>query len=174
MAEGPEWLTTLVAEYNDYPEPGVLFRDLGPVWASSAATARVAMALAAGAGDATAVAGIEARGFIAGMAVAQRLGVGFVALRKPGKLPGETLRRSYSLEYGHDELELQVGALDSTDRVLIVDDVIATGGTAAAAAELVTEAGADVHSIRAVIELVALGGRDRIGNRQVEAIWSID
>ena len=119
------------------------------------------------------VVGIEARAFLAGMITAQRLGVGFVAARKPGKLPGQVEGVDYALEYGFDRLEVQVGAISADDRVVIVDDVIATGGTAAAAAALVDRMGGRVAGIRAVLELSALGGRDALAPHPVSSLWEI-
>ena len=116
---------------------------------------------------------MEARGFLAGLITAQRLGVGFVAARKPGKLPGETLSMAYDLEYGTDTLEIQRGALTAGERVLIVDDVIATGGTAVAAVKLVEKAGAEVVGIRAIMELVGLGGAKLLDGYDVSVLWEV-
>lgn len=170
----PTWLVQSVNEIPDFPKPGVLFRDLSPLWRSSSATSRCAIALADGLTDVDVVIGMEARGFLVGLVTAQRLGVGFVAARKPGKLPGEVLSVSYDLEYGTDALEIQVGALEAGDRVVIVDDVIATGGTALATIKLVEEAGAVVAGIRAIMELRALGGRDRLDGYDVSSLWVVE
>lgn len=174
----PGWLVDIVEEYPDFPEPGVLFRDLSPMWRSSAATSRCAMAMAEGMGDIDVVVGIEARGFLVGVPVAQRLGVGFVPMRKPGKLPGELLSASYELEYGTDALELQESSIESGERVLLIDDVIATGGTLKTAAALVEDAGAELAGIRAVIELSALGGRSKlieagVDTSLIHSLWEI-
>lgn len=169
----PDWLVESVEEIPDFPKPGILFRDLSPLWRSSADTSRCAVALAKGASEVDVVVGIEARGFLAGLVTAQRLGVGFVAARKPGKLPGETLSVAYELEYGSDTLEIQAGALTTGERVLIVDDVIATGGTAAAAVNLVEQAGAQVVGIRAIMELVGLGGRKKLDGHDVSVLWQV-
>lgn len=169
----PDWLLESVEEIPDFPKPGILFRDLSPLWRSSAATSRCAIALAQGAGAVDVVVGMEARGFLAGLVTAQRLGVGFVAARKPGKLPGPVWSASYELEYGTDWLQIQVGALEPGDRVLVVDDVIATGGTAAAASNLVEQSGATVAGIRAILELTALGGRKALASYDVSSIWEI-
>ena len=171
----PDWLVESVSEVPDFPQPGILFRDLSPLWASSSASARCAVAMAAEAGPVDLVVGIEARGFLAGMLVAPRLGVGFVAARKPGKLPGELLSVEYELEYGADGLELQIGAIAPGSRVLLVDDVLATGGTMAAAVSLVEQADATVASIRCVLELSALGGRARLPvDTDIRCLWEID
>jgi adenine phosphoribosyltransferase len=169
----PEWLTDVVTDIPDFPEPGVAFKDLSPLWRSSAATSRCAVALAAGLDDVDLVVGIEARGFLAGMITAQRLGVGFVAARKPGKLPGQLESIEYALEYGADTLEMQAGSIGADDRVVIVDDVIATGGTAAAAVELVSRMGGRVVGVRAVVELMALGGRSMLEPLPVHSLWEV-
>jgi len=119
---------------------------------------------------ATVVAGIEARGFIFGAAVADRLGVGFVPVRKKGKLPSETISRSYALEYGEDTLEVHTDAFTSDDKVLLIDDLLATGGTAAATVELIREIGAEVIAAAFVVELVGLPGRSKLMDRDVEVL----
>ena len=172
--EPPAWLVESVREVPDFPEPGILFRDLSPLWASSSASARCAVAMAAGAGPVDVVVGIEARGFLVGMLVAPRLGVGFVPIRKPGKLPGQVVSIEYALEYGNDGLELQVDAIGPGSRVMLVDDVLATGGTMAAAASLVEQFDADVVAIRTVIELRALDGRSRLPDTDIRCLWEID
>jgi adenine phosphoribosyltransferase len=113
------------------------------------------------------VVAIESRGFILGAALADRLGVGFVPIRKPGKLPWRTVAASYALEYGTDSIEMHADAVDATDEVLIVDDLIATGGTAAAAGELVTRLGARVAAYLFLIELTSLSGRERLAESPV-------
>ncbi len=145
----------------DFPTPGIQFKDLAPILADPALFRQAVDALAAPFAEQgiTHVVGIEARGFWFGTSLAGRLGAGFVPIRKPGKLPGETLREAYALEYGTDTIEMQADALGSSDRVLVHDDVIATGGTAAAAARLVARAGAPVAGFSFLIELAALGGR---------------
>lgn len=169
----PEWLTDVVTEIPDFPTPGVSFKDLSPLWRSSSATSRCAVALADGLDDVDIVVGIEARGFLAGMITAQRLGVGFVAARKPGKLPGQIESIDYALEYGADTLQMQAGSIAADDRVVIVDDVIATGGTALAAASLVDRMGGQVVAVRAVVELVALGGRSILDPLPVHTLWEV-
>lgn len=169
----PEWLTDVVTDIPDFPTPGISFKDLSPLWRSSSATSRCAVALASGLDDVDVVVGIEARGFLAGMITAQRLGVGFVAARKPGKLPGEIETIDYALEYGADTLEMQAGSIAADDRVVIVDDVIATGGTAAAAVALVDRMGGNVVGVRAVVELMALGGRSMLEPLPVRSLWEV-
>lgn len=156
-------LASLVRAIPDFPRPGVLFRDVTPLLASAEAFDRCINALAApwqGHGV-QAVAGIEARGFIFGAALAQKLHAGFVPLRKPGKLPPPVLGVDYQLEYGSDRLEAQRDAFRPGERVLLIDDVLATGGTLEAAAALIRLAGAELVGAAVVIELVALQGRRR-------------
>lgn len=169
----PQWLVDVVDDIEDFPKPGIGFKDLSPLWRSSSATSRCAVALADGLDDIDVVVGIEARGFLAGMIAAQRLGVGFVAARKPGKLPGVIESVEYDLEYGSDILEVQAGAVAADDRVVIIDDVIATGGTAAAAAALVSRLGGEVIEIRAVLELMSLGGRTKLTPHRVHSLWEV-
>jgi adenine phosphoribosyltransferase len=149
----------------DHPKPGILFRDittlLGDPAAFSAAVDALVAPYTAPAGVAK-VAGIEARGFILGGAVAHRLGVGFVPVRKKGKLPHETVRISYALEYGTDEIEVHRDAVTRGERVLLVDDLIATGGTAVAAVDLLRSIGAEVVAAAFVIDLPNLGGAARL------------
>ena len=159
---------TLVRTIPDHPKPGIQFRDIttliaDPAGLSSAIDALAGPHLEAADGPQL-VAGIEARGFIFGTALAVRLGLGFLPLRKPGKLPGETLGRDYDLEYGTDRIELHVGAVRPGQRVLLVDDLIATGGTAEAAVLLLREAGAEVVECAFVIDLPDLGGTTRLEN----------
>lgn len=169
----PDWLLESVDEVPDFPTPGVLFRDLSPLWRSSAATSRCAIALSQGLTNIDVVVGIEARGFLAGLITAQRLGVGLVAVRKPKKLPGDVHSVDYTLEYGADQLQMQTSAIEAGERVAIVDDVIATGGTAKAAAKLVEQAGGIVVAVRAIIELKALGGRGALEPYDVSAVWEV-
>ncbi len=147
----------------DWPEPGVLFRDISPLLADPEAFGRVCDAMADLAGEVDLVLGVEARGFLFGVAVAERLGTGFVPVRKAGKLPGRTESESYDLEYGSATIEIPAGAVGPGTRVAIVDDVLATGGTLAAAVELARRCGADVVSAVVLIEIAALGGRARVG-----------
>lgn len=146
----------------DWPEPGVLFRDISPLLADPEAFGTVAAAMAAmaaAAGEVDLVLGVEARGFLFGLAVAERLGVGFVPVRKAGKLPGLTESVSYDLEYGSATIEVPAGAVAPGQRVAIVDDVLATGGTLAAAVELARRCGAEVVGTVVLIEIAALAGR---------------
>lgn len=157
-------LKSLVRDVPDFPKPGILFKDITPLLRDPTGLKAVLDLLAAlftGSGV-TAVAGMESRGFIFGVPVAERLGVGFVPIRKPGKLPAARLREEYALEYGTDAVEMHADALGPSDRVLVVDDLLATGGTAAAAVRLIRAAGAQVAGAEFVIELDALRGRERL------------
>ncbi|WP_214407534.1 adenine phosphoribosyltransferase [Pseudonocardia lacus] len=153
----------LVVDVPDYPRPGVLFRDVTPVLADAEAFTAISTELAALTGDADLVAGIEARGFLLAAAVAVVAGTGVVPVRKAGKLPRVAGSRTYDLEYGTATLDLPQGVVRPGARVFVVDDVLATGGTAAATVELLTDAGADVTGVGVLMELAALGGRDRLG-----------
>ncbi len=154
---------SLIRAVPDFPKPGIMFRDITPLLADAGAFARCIDALAEpwlGQGV-QAVCGIESRGFIFGAALAQKLNAGFVPLRKPGKLPPPLVSVDYSLEYGIDQLQARSDALRPGERTLIVDDVLATGGTLAAARALVEQLGADVRGAAVVIELDGLAGRTR-------------
>ncbi|WP_024891598.1 adenine phosphoribosyltransferase [Luteimonas huabeiensis] len=155
--------TDLIRTVPDFPRPGIVFRDITPLLADAAGLREAIEAMAAPWRDAdvTAVAGVESRGFILGAALALSLGAGFVPIRKPGKLPGPTLQETYALEYGSDRLEIRADALAPGRRVLLVDDVLATGGTLLAAARLVERQGADLAGAAVLAELAALGGRAR-------------
>ena len=165
MRRGPVDLDALlrsrVAEVPDFPTPGVVFKDISPLLADHVAFAGAVDAVVAhhGRGNVDKVVGIEARGFIVAAPVAYHFGAGFVPVRKPGKLPGPTHETSYDLEYGSNVLQVHRDALEPGDRVLVVDDVLATGGTAAAAVRLVEEAGGLVVGLSVLIELSFLGGR---------------
>jgi adenine phosphoribosyltransferase len=165
-----------VRDIADYPQPGVMFKDITPLLADSDALAAVVSGLAAGharrgaPGGVDKVAGIEARGFILAASVAIQLGAGFVPVRKQGKLPGPTFARSYDLEYGSATIEVHQDAFAPGERVLIVDDVLATGGTAAATAGLVRTAGAEVTGISVILELSFLGGRARLPGDLVRSL----
>ncbi len=148
----------------DYPKPGIVFQDITPVLADGKLLRTIVneMADPFRDQDLTHVVGIEARGFILGGAVATSLGVGFVPARKPGKLPWERLRESYELEYGTDALECHRDGMDSQARVLVVDDVLATGGTARAAGQLARNLGAELVGWSFLLEIAGLGGRGRL------------
>ncbi|MDE0652990.1 MAG: adenine phosphoribosyltransferase [bacterium] len=162
----------LVREIPDFPVAGVGFKDITPVLAHPGAFAACADALAARFADAgvEAVAAAEARGFMFGIPVAERLGVGFAAVRKPGKLPAETVGVTYELEYGTDRLEMHVDSFAAGARVLIVDDVLATGGTARATCDLVERAGGRIAGCAFFVELAFLGGRRHLEGLRVESL----
>jgi adenine phosphoribosyltransferase len=156
----------------DFPTRGILFRDITPLLASAEAFSAAIVAMAEPFRDdpVEKIVGIEARGFMFGAALARELKLGFVPARKPGKLPGKTERISYGLEYGSDGLEVHADALAPGEAVLIVDDVLATGGTAAAASELVERLGARVTGLTFCIELAALQGRSKLAGRPAHAV----
>ncbi len=160
----------LVRDIPDYPHAGILFKDLTPVFADARAFATVATELAACVGEADVVAGIEARGFLLGAAVALVAGVGVVPIRKAGKLPRVAGSRTYELEYGTATLELPADTVGPGARVFVVDDVLATGGTAAATCALLTDAGAEVIGFGTLLELTALPGRDVLAPLPVHAL----
>jgi adenine phosphoribosyltransferase len=162
-----------IRDIPDYPEPGVVFKDITPLLADGAAFGAVVTALAAGHGSIDKVVGIEARGFILAAPVALRLGAGFVPVRKHGKLPGPTHVQSYELEYGSATIEVHTDAFQPGERVLVVDDVLATGGTAAATVELVQRSGAQIAAITVLIELSFLSGRDRLGGLDVRSLLAV-
>ena len=159
-----------VRDVADYPQPGVVFKDITPLLADGKALAAVVGALAGGHGPVDKVAGIEARGFILAASVACQLGSGFVPVRKQGRLPGPTYARSYQLEYGTATIEVHQDAFTPGERVLIVDDVLATGGTAEATTDLVRRAGAEVAGIAVILELSFLGGRGRLAEQNLRSL----
>jgi adenine phosphoribosyltransferase len=164
---------SLVRDVPDFPKKGILFRDVTPLLREHGALHEVIGGLAAPwAGQVDIVAGMESRGFIFGTALAQRLGVGFIPVRKSGKLPYKTESIRYGLEYGQDTLEIHIDACRPGERVLVCDDLIATGGTAAATAQLIERVGGTVAGFSFVIELAELGGRSKLGQRRVEALFS--
>ncbi len=164
MSDPIDLVRARLRDVPDFPKPGILFKDITPALADPAAFRAAVDVLAAYAAprDVASVLGVEARGFILGAALAARLGAGFVPARKPGKLPAAVDRVAYALEYGSDSLEVHVGSFAPGERVLVVDDVIATGGTASAAVELVKRQGAAVVGVAFLIELTFLNGRSRL------------
>lgn len=169
-------LETLVRDIPDFPEEGVVFKDITPVLADSGALCDLITQMAEPykSDGITKVAGIEARGFTLATPVADRLEAGFIPLRKPGKLPFETVREEYELEYGIDALEVHTDAVIEGEKVLLVDDVIATGGTAAAAIRLLRHLGADVVGFSVFIELVFLGGAAKLDGVPINALLRYD
>lgn len=166
------FLRSRIRDIPDFPKEGILFKDITPLLADVEAFRTSIQLMAEGLeGELVdAVIGIESRGFMFGAALADKLGVGFVPVRKPGKLPAATYRAEYELEYGNDAVEIHRDALNPGDRVVIVDDLIATGGTAAATAELVHQCGADVAAFVFVINLVALQGTKKLEPHRVISI----
>ena len=162
-------LKQLIRDVPDFPTPGILFKDITTLLRDADGLRSAVDCLAEPYRDKPLdqIVGIESRGFILGAAIADRLGTGFVPIRKPGKLPAETVSASYALEYGTDTLEMHRDALGGGHRVLIVDDLLATGGTARAAVNLVRECGAEVVGLAFLIELAALNGRAQLPDEQL-------
>ncbi len=163
-AELRDLLVSRIRDVPDYPQPGVMFKDITPLLADPVAFTALVDALAALCTryGATKVVGLEARGFILAAPAAARAGLGFVPVRKAGKLPGATHAQTYALEYGTAEIEVHTDAFAAGDRVMVIDDVLATGGTAEAALDLIRRAGADLAGVAVLLELGFLGGRDRL------------
>jgi adenine phosphoribosyltransferase len=159
----------------DYPKPGVVFKDITPLLADHVAFAGVVDAIVNhhGRGTVDKIVGIEARGFILAAPVAYHFGAGFVPVRKKGKLPSRAFAETYDLEYGTETIEMHEDAFGPGERVLIVDDVLATGGTARAAAELVRRGGGEVVGLSVLMELSFLHGRDRLGNLDVHSLVTV-
>jgi adenine phosphoribosyltransferase len=166
-------LGSLMREVPNFPQPGVLFRDLAPVFADATAFRAVVDALIAPAQQVDVVIGIEARGFLLGAAPAYALDAGVVGVRKPGKLPVVCDQEGYALEYGVTTLELAAGVLRPGQRALVVDDVLATGGTAAATCALVERAGATVSGVAVLLEIASLAGRDRLAGRSLHVLLTV-
>ncbi|MEU9379931.1 adenine phosphoribosyltransferase [Streptomyces sp. NPDC048279] len=164
MTDIRELLLSRIRDVADYPEPGVMFKDITPLLADPAAFTALTDTLAeiATRTGATKIVGLEARGFILGAPVAVRAGLGFIPVRKAGKLPGATLSQAYDLEYGSAEIEVHAEDVGVRDRILIVDDVLATGGTAEASIRLIHRAGAAVAGVAVLMELGFLSGRARL------------
>jgi adenine phosphoribosyltransferase len=165
-------LRSYVRDIADYPIVGVTFRDITPLLGDAAALGQAVNGMVEQFEGVAIdrVVGVEARGFIFGAAVAYRAGAGFVPVRKAGKLPWAVVREEYSLEYGSDKLEIHRDAIHPGERILIVDDVLATGGTAAATAKLVETLGGEVAGLAFLIEIDELGGRAKLGNRSAKAL----
>lgn len=172
-------IETLVRDVPDFPKEGVTYKDITPLLDDHAAFRAVVQGLADAGRDASGntevdkVVGIEARGFILAAPVALALGVGFVPMRKPGKLPSQTRSISYQLEYGEETIEMHLDALAEGERVLVVDDVLATGGTAEAAVTLVEQAGASVHALAVLLELSFLPGREKLGIHPLAVLHTV-
>ena len=169
-------LAAYIRDIPDFPKPGIVFKDITPLMADAAAldAAVVALAEYARPRDVDVVIAAEARGFLLGAALARELGAGFVLARKPGKLPHETVRAEYMLEYGTDALELHSDAVAHGSRVLVHDDLLATGGTASALCSLVEQLDGEIVGCAFLIELAFLRGRDRLAGRDVHALLRYD
>ncbi|BBC37988.1 Adenine phosphoribosyltransferase [Streptomyces graminofaciens] len=179
MTDVKELLLSRIRDVADYPQPGVMFKDITPLLADPAAFTALTDALAelAVRNGATKIVGLEARGFILGAPAAVRAGVGFIPVRKAGKLPGATLSQAYDLEYGSAEIEVHAEDLAAGDRVMVIDDVLATGGTAEASLQLIRRAGAEVAGVAVLMELSFLPGRQRLeavlGGAPLEALITV-
>jgi adenine phosphoribosyltransferase len=176
MEGTPGWIKDLIREIPDFPQPGVSFKDITPLLSNSAALNWCVQALAAAFADRPVdkVIGVEARGFILAAPVAVRLDAGFVPVRKAGKLPWLVCSESYDLEYGVDSLEIHRDALKPGERALIIDDVLATGGTASATGRLARTLGADVAGFGCVIELAFLGGRGKLDDLETVSLLNYE
>jgi len=165
-------LAALIRDVPDFPTEGIVFKDITPLLADPRALDEAIDRLAEPYRDkgVQVVTGVESRGFIFATAVARQLGAGFVPLRKPGKLPWKTIRKEYALEYGTDAMEVHADAVVPGARVLMIDDLLATGGTMAAACELMKDLGADIVGVGFLIELCFLKGRDRLGGHDVYSL----
>ncbi|MEP7111974.1 MAG: adenine phosphoribosyltransferase [Ilumatobacteraceae bacterium] len=172
MASNGHWLSDLVRDIDDFPTPGVSFRDITPLLGDGKSFGRAINELADRFDDVHAdrVLGMEARGFIIAAPVAYRMGAGFVPVRKAGKLPWAVVREEYSLEYGRDKLEIHRDAIHPGEQILVIDDVLATGGTAVATVHLVEALGGIVAGVGVLIELEELGGRAKLDGHRVESL----
>jgi adenine phosphoribosyltransferase len=167
-------ISSLIADVPDFPKPGIVFKDITPLIRSSSGFAEaVSQLVAAAPSNVDVVVGMEARGFIFGAPVALQLGLGFVPVRKPSKLPRATLTASYDLEYGTETLAVHADAITPGSRVLIVDDVLATGGTIAATADLMAQLEAEVAAVAVVVELGFLSGRQFLSLRGITQVTSL-
>jgi len=166
-------IRTKVRDIPDYPQPGIVFKDITPLLADGKALNAVVTALGAGYGPIDKVAGIEARGFILAASVACQLGSGFVPVRKEGRLPGPKYAQRYELEYGSATIEVHQDAFQPGEKVLVVDDVLATGGTAEATATLVQRGGAEVVGVAVILELTFLGGRNRLPEGMLRSLLAV-
>ena len=167
-------ISSLIADVPNFPKPGIVFKDITPLIRSSSGFAEAVRQLVAAApSKVDVVVGMEARGFIFGAPVALQLGLGFVPVRKPTKLPRATLTASYDLEYGTETLAVHADAITPGSRVLIVDDVLATGGTIAATADLMSQLGAEVAGVAVVVELGFLSGRQFLSSRGITQVTSL-
>ena len=169
-------LSSFIRNVPDFPKPGIVFKDITPLLADAAATNEAVLRLASPFEQAGVeiVTGIESRGFLFGSLVARKLGVGFVPIRKPGKLPCETISADYELEYGTDSVEVHADAIRPGQKVLMIDDLLATGGTMAAACELVEKLGGEIVGVAFVIELCFLNGARKIEQYDVLSLIKVE
>jgi adenine phosphoribosyltransferase len=172
MASNGHWITELIRDIPDYPEPGVTFRDITPLLGDEHGFKRCIDELVErfSGVQVDRVLGMEARGFIVAAPVAYCLGASFIPVRKAGKLPWAVVREEYQLEYGRDKLEIHRDAIHPGERILVIDDVLATGGTAAATCRLVEALGGQIAGLGFLLELTELGGRDRLKGHLVESL----
>ncbi|MDO8362855.1 MAG: adenine phosphoribosyltransferase [Actinomycetota bacterium] len=172
MSHNGHWITGLVRDVPDFPEPGVTFRDITPLLGDAEGFSKSITELVHRFADVPVdrVLGMEARGFIVAAPVAYRMGAGFIPVRKAGKLPWAVVREEYQLEYGNDKLEVHRDAIHPGERILVIDDVLATGGTAEATVRLVEALGGKVVGLGFLIELEGLGGRERLRGHLVESL----
>ena len=168
-------LAAYIRDVPDFPKPGIIFKDITPLLGCARALGETVAQLSEpyASRGVDAVVGVESRGFIFGSLVAQHLGVGFVPIRKPGKLPAETLSESYELEYGTDTIEIHADAVQPDQKVLMIDDLLATGGTMAAACALVEKLRGEIVGVAFVIELCFLHGRDKLGGYEVRSLIEV-
>lgn len=167
-------IAALILDVHDFPKPGIVFKDITPLLASPTGFQKAVDALAASAPDGIdAVVGMEARGFIFAAPVALQLNAGFVPVRKPGKLPGDVYSQSFDLEYGSETLTVHRNAIEPGARVLVIDDVLATGGTVAATAGLLRQLGAELVHVAVVLELAELGGRKVLEDQGIARLSSL-
>lgn len=171
MVNTLNWWQDYIRDVPDFPKPGIVFKDITPLLANGEAFSAAVSELACHVGnDVDAIVGIESRGFIFGAALAQQLGLGLITVRKPGKLPAHVHSIEYELEYGMDRLEIHRDALSTGHKVVIVDDLLATGGTAAATVQLVHKLGAEVDACLFVIELSFLNGKKALGDVNIHSL----
>jgi adenine phosphoribosyltransferase len=175
ISRATDILRSHIRDVADFPQPGVMFKDINPLLADPVAFGTVVQALAeqAHASGVNKIAGIEARGFFFAAPVALEVCVGVLPVRKAGKLPGATLSETYALEYGSATVEIQEGAVEPGDRILVIDDVLATGGTAVAATKLLRSAGAEPVALSVLLELTFLKGRERVSPLPVSALLPV-
>ena len=171
-----DYLRSLIRDIPDFPKPGIIFKDITPLLLDAKAFRQITESFVErysnrGVGK---IAAIEARGFMFAAPIAYELGLGFVPLRKPGKLPYDSISESYALEYGEAALELHNDAIEQGDKIVLFDDVLATGGTAAASAQLIERLGGDIIETGFVIELAFLKGREKLGERPVYSLLAYD